>query len=81
MDDLWTKLLSGVVASGLPGVLLLFAIKWLQGNNRELIGELNKERTERISLLENHIEECDKDRKELRERVLALLQAEAAHKP
>jgi hypothetical protein len=72
-DDLTAKLLSAAVSSGLPGLLMIFAIRWLQASNKELLTELNKERDERMSLLESHITECDTDRKDLRNKLLEIL--------
>lgn len=73
MDDLLGKIIAGVASSGVPGLMMLFAIKWLQSSNKELLTELNKERDERITLLEAHITECDLDRKDLRNRLIDVL--------
>ena len=43
------------------------AVWWLTRSNSQLITELNKERSERLDILEKHIEDCEKDRKDLRD--------------
>ena len=62
----WEQLAS----AGLPALLMACAVWWLQKGNRELVMELNKERSERIDTLENHVVNCDRDRVELRNMLL-----------
>lgn len=73
MDDIYTKIITLAAGSGLPALLMIVAIRWLQSSNKELLQELNKERDERMTLMESHITECDADRKDLRNRLIDLL--------
>ena len=75
MDELFQIIWKGAAASGLPLLMLIYAIRWLQGNNRELITELNNERKERLNLLEEHVSECDRDRTDLRQQIINLMQS------
>ena len=66
--------------SGLHAILLGIAVWWLSRSNTELVRELNRERSERldgmeqhIQRCEKHIEDCDRDRKELREQIFRLM--------
>ena len=60
--ELWNQ----IAAAGLPSLLMSVAVWWLQKGNNQLVQELNKERTERLDVMEKHIKECDDDRKILR---------------
>ena len=62
-EQIWDSLASAGPAALLMGV----AVWWLTRSNSQLIMELNKERSERLDTLEKHIEDCDKDRKDLRD--------------
>lgn len=64
-----------VATAGLPALLMAMAVWWLQKSNRELVGALNTERSERLDAMEKHIGECDFDRKELRNMLLRHLGA------
>lgn len=59
-----------IASAGLPALLMACAVWWLQKGNRELVVELNRERSERLDGMEGHISECDNDRKELRNMLL-----------
>lgn len=64
--ELWQQ----IASAGLPALLMAAAVWWLQKSNRELVGELNKERSERLDLMEQHIKDCDNDRRELRDMLI-----------
>lgn len=64
--DIWPL----IVDNGLPFVFMALAVWWLQKGNRELVSELNKERSERLDAMEKHITDCDKDRKDLRDMLI-----------
>ncbi len=59
-----------VASAGVPALLMAVAVWWLQKGNRELVVELNRERSDRIDALEKHVEDCDTDRKDLRNMLL-----------
>lgn len=61
--DIW----NAIASAGLPALLMGVAVWWLTRSNSQLITELNKERSERLDTLEKHIEDCEKDRKDLRD--------------
>ena len=69
--DIW----SSIARAGLPALLMALAVWWLQKTNRELVGALNTERSERLDAMESHIENCDTDRRELRDMLLRHLGA------
>jgi hypothetical protein len=50
-------------------VLLLLAVYWMTRNNADLITRLHAERTHRLDRLEEAIAECERDRKNLWERI------------
>jgi hypothetical protein len=60
--ELWNQ----IATAGLPSLLMAVAVWWLQKGNNQLVHELNKERSERLDVMEKHIAECDDDRKILR---------------
>ena len=64
--DIWNILAD----KGLPFVFMAVAVWYLRSSNRELVTELNKERSERLDAMESHITECDKDRKDLRDMLI-----------
>lgn len=70
--DIWESL----ARAGLPALLMACAVWWLQKSNRELVSALNNERSERLDAMENHIQACDTDRKELRDMLLRHLGGE-----
>lgn len=49
---------------------LMAAIYWMQRGNADLIGRLHVERTQRLDALETAIQECERDRKALWEKLL-----------
>jgi len=51
-------------------VILLVAIWWMNRTNSELIARLHVERAERLDRLETAISECERDRKELWQKIL-----------
>lgn len=51
-------------------VMLLIAIWWINRTNTDLIGRLHVERNERLDRLETAIAECERDRKELWQKIL-----------
>ena len=69
--DIWESL----ARAGLPALLMALAVWWLQRTNRELVGALNNERSDRLDAMEQHIANCDTDRKELRDMLLRHLGA------
>jgi len=69
--DIWES----IARAGLPSLLMAMAVWWLQKSNRELVGALNSERSERLDAMEQHIVACDSDRKELRNMLLKHLEA------
>jgi hypothetical protein len=50
--------------------MLLIAIWWMNRTNTDLIGRLHAERAERLDRLETAISECERDRKELWQKIL-----------
>lgn len=60
------------VAHGQPFtvLMLLIAIWWMNRTNTDLIGRLHAERAERLDRLETAISECERDRKELWQKIL-----------
>ena len=74
-----TEAVELLAPSGLHAVLLGIAVWWLSKSNTELVRELNRERTERLDVMERHIqrcekhiEECDRDRRELRDQLIRI---------
>ena len=70
--ELWNQ----IAAAGLPALLMAVAVWWLQKGNNQLVNELNKERSQRLDVMEKHIKECDDDRKVLRDMLIKHLAAE-----
>lgn len=68
--DIPANIWEQIASAGVPAALMAVAVAWLQRSNRELVMELNRERSERIDGLEKHVEDCDADRKELRNLLL-----------
>lgn len=71
-DPFWQSIFQSIASAGLPAVLMAIAVWYLQKSNAELITQLNKEREERLCTLEAHIETCDKERSQLREKVIEM---------
>lgn len=59
--DIWNELAS----AGLPALLMALAVWWLQKSNRDLLTELNRERTDRLDLMQEQIRNCEQDRAKL----------------
>lgn len=55
---------------------MAIAVWWLQKGNNQLVNELNKERSQRLDVMEKHIKECDDDRKLLRDMLITHLATE-----
>lgn len=72
MDPFVDTLLKALVSQGLPVVMLVIAVRWLNTQNQKersaRFGELNQ----RIAALEKAVEICDKDRRELRDRIIEI---------
>ena len=68
MPDVILKLAEG---QGFPVLLLLVAIYWMNRNNSDLFGRLHAERAERLDKLEAMAASCEKDRRQLWEKLLA----------
>jgi hypothetical protein len=51
--------------------MMAVAVWYLQKSNRELITQLNRERAERLDVLDKHVETCDKERAELRDKLMS----------
>lgn len=73
--ELLNGFMKSIAASSPVAALLLVAIRWLVNNQNSLIEKLDEERKERINDLdkrieaqEEHIRECNEDRKELHRR-------------
>lgn len=64
--EIWNQ----IAAAGLPALLMAVAVWYLQKSNNALVVELNKERSERLDAMEKHIEDCDMDRKQLRDMLI-----------
>lgn len=78
--SLLSPLLSGLVGNGLPSLLMAAAIWWLQRSQERWIGELSKERVahmdsleRRCDDLEKRSDECERDRIDLRNKLLTVL--------
>lgn len=69
--EIWNQ----IAAAGLPALLMAVAVWYLQKSNNALVVELNKERSERLDAMEKHIEDCDTDRKQLRDMLIKHLAA------
>ena len=50
--------------------LLLIAIYWMNRTNSDLIGRLHQERADRLDRLETAIADCERDRKDLWQKIL-----------
>lgn len=70
METLWTPLMQGIGAAGLPAVLMAVAVWYLQKTNGALITQLNAERKDQLTLLSAHVAACDAERAELRGKLL-----------
>jgi hypothetical protein len=70
--DLWNQ----IASAGLPALLMGVAVWWLIKGNNQLVHELNRERSERLDKMEKHVDECDRDRKELRDMLIKHLASE-----
>jgi hypothetical protein len=57
-------------------LLMGVAVWWLIKGNNQLVHELNRERSERLDRMEKHVEDCDRDRKELRDMLIKHLASE-----
>lgn len=44
---------------------MALAVWWLQKSNRDLLTELNRERTDRLDLMQEQIQNCEQDRAKL----------------
>lgn len=73
MDDVLKTLLNGIAANSPLCAILLYAVYWLNKSNKGIIDSFNKERDERITGLEDHVNECNTDRKNLRDQIITLL--------
>ncbi len=76
------ELLKQLAAASVPVALMFYAIRWLVGanekqqeSNRELVQQLNAERSDRLDKMETHIRECDEDRRNLRAELLRIARA------
>lgn len=70
--ELWNQ----IASAGLPAILMSVAVWWLQKGNTQLVNQLNQERSERLDKMEKHVDECDRDRKELRDMLIKHLASE-----
>lgn len=70
--EIWNQ----IAAAGLPALLMGVAVWWLQKGNNQLVSELNRERSERLDKMEKHVDDCDKDRRELRDMLIKHLASE-----
>jgi hypothetical protein len=70
--DIWNQ----IASAGLPALLMAVAVWWLIKGNNQLVNELNRERSERLDKMERHVDECDRDRKELRDMLIKHLASE-----
>lgn len=70
--EIWNQ----IAAAGLPALLMAVAVWWLQKGNTSLVNELNKERSQRLDVMENHIKDCDDDRRNLRDMLIKHLASE-----
>jgi len=64
--EIWNQ----IASAGLPALLMAVAVWYLQKGNNELVKELNRERSERLDSMEQHIKDCDEDRKQLRDMLI-----------
>jgi hypothetical protein len=70
--DIWNQ----IASAGLPALLMGVAVWWLIKGNNQLVHELNRERSERLDKMEKHVDDCDRDRKELRDMLIKHLASE-----
>lgn len=81
---LFDALSKQLVSAGLPILMMAFAVWWLnkkseagaaaaQATQKEFIAALNQERNERIQILEEKSDICEKDRYSLREQLIEIL--------
>ena len=70
MTELDIAIVKSIAEAGLPAMLMAAAVYWLQRSNTKLVNQLNAERSERLDAMEQHVKDCDTDRKELRDMLL-----------
>lgn len=77
--DLFTRLLDTIVATGPVAALLLIAVWHQTKGQAALITQLNEERDERLTQMENHMsrlearsEACEQDRRRISEELVKL---------
>lgn len=74
MEQIFNEMAKG---QSLPFIMACIAIAWIQKTNKDIISKLNEERTkhlyalgEQINDLKEAIVECERDRKELWNKIL-----------
>lgn len=88
LADIAPEFWTAIAEKGVTFVIMSIAIKWLvnrgekqdaasQASIKDLVTELHKERSERIDALEQHVELCDTDRRQLRDMLITHLSRQA----
>ena len=65
-------LLQQLASAGLPALLMAIAVWWLQKSNSNIISAYNKERSERLDMMEQHMRSCDEDRRRISDKLSAV---------
>lgn len=79
MDPLLVNALDSIATNGPVAMLLLLAVWWQTRGNQALVVQLNEERTQRLSKMDEEIsrqrsrnDECERDRLELHKLIFQL---------
>ena len=72
MEPLVKLVVDNLSGQGLPLLLVITALVWLQKSNSGLIEALNLEREERIATLEAMAKACEEDRRVLHEEMKSM---------
>lgn len=77
MGELADQLAKSLVSNGPVGALLFLAVWYLVKGNRELVTQINTHINARLHALEKHVDECNQERSELKEKLFSIIEREA----
>lgn len=77
MGELADQLAKSLVANGPVAALLFLAVWYLVKGNRELVTQINTHINARLKALEDHVDECNQERSELKEKLFSIIEREA----
>ena len=77
MSELIEEIGKSLVANGPVAALLFLAVWYLVKGNRELVDQINTHINARLKALEDHVEECNQERSEMKERLFRILERDA----